>query len=64
MRGARSDRLVGDLGQYAVERRDQKVDPEAGGDAGERRRDPCQGVAPDALERGRPERDQDEIAGV
>ena len=30
------DGVVGDLGEDAVERRDQEVDPEAGRDAGER----------------------------
>jgi hypothetical protein len=57
-------RIVGDLGQHPVQGRDEEVDPEARGDAGERRRDPGQRIAPDALERDRPERDQHEVAGI
>ena len=56
--------VVGDLGQHAVERRDQEVHAEARGDAGERRRDAGQRVSPDALERDRPERYQHEVSGV
>ena len=57
-------RVVRDLGQHAVERRDQEVHAEARGDAGERGRDAGQRVAADALEGRGAERDQHEVAGV
>ena len=43
-------RVVRDLGQDGVERRDQEVHAEAGRDPGERRGDACQRVSSDALE--------------
>ena len=46
-------RVVRDLRQDTVERGDQEVDSEAGGDARERGRDAGERVATDALERCR-----------
>ncbi len=57
-------RVVRDLGQDAVERRDQEVDAEAGGDARERGRHPGERVAADALERSRTQGYQHEVPGV
>ncbi len=56
--------VVRDLGQHAVERRDQEVDSEARCDAGERSRHPGERVAPDALERGGAQGYQHEIPGI
>jgi len=58
------DRLVGDLGENCVVGRDQEVDAEAAGHAGERGRHAGQGVSPDTQERGGPEGDEHQVAGV
>ena len=60
----RAGRVVRDLGQDAVERRDQEVHAEARGHAGERGRDAGERVSADALERGRAQGYQHEVAGV
>ena len=56
--------VVRDLGQHAVERRDQEVDAEARRDAREGRRDARQRMTADAQERDGPEGYQHQVAGV
>ena len=58
------DRLVRDLGHDPVDRRDQQVDPERRADAGEAGRQTGQRVPAHAVEGGRRQRDQDQVAGV
>ncbi len=58
------DGVVGDLGQHAVDRRDDQVHAEHRGDAGERRRQSRDRMAAQAQEGGRAQRDQHQVAGV
>ena len=57
-------RLVRDLGDDAVDRRDQHVDGEHGADARVGGGEPGERMSAEAEERSRPERDQDEVAGI
>ena len=59
-----TERLVGDLGDLGVDRAGDRVDAEDRADAREARRHPGQRVASDAHERRRPERHEDQVAGV
>ena len=59
-----ADRLVGDLGDHRVGRRQDEVDAEDRADAGEAGGHAGSGCRPDARERGGAERDQDQVAGV
>ncbi len=58
------DGLVGDLGEHGVGGRDEQVDAEPAGHAGEGRRHAGERIAADAVERSCAERDQHQVAGV
>jgi len=58
------NRVVGDFRQDRVDRDDQKIDAEYGGNPRKRRRQPGQRMPSEAEEGSGSERDQDQVAGI